>query len=72
MPTTGPIDVGALEPLTFTCPRCATEVSEVLYGPCTSCRVELRATQGGVAQELEATEYEPKMNVTPNAVALKD
>jgi hypothetical protein len=72
VPTTGPIDLGALEPLTFTCPRCATEVSEVLYGPCSSCRVELRATQGGVAHEVEAAEYEPKMNVTPNAVALKD
>jgi hypothetical protein len=47
-------------------------VSEVLYGPCTSCRAELRATQGGVAHELEATEYEPKMNVTPNAVAIKE
>jgi hypothetical protein len=47
-------------------------VSEVLYGPCTSCRAELRATQGNVAHELETNEYEPKMNVTPNAVALKD
>ena len=72
VPTTGPTDLGALEPITFTCPRCATEVSEVLYGPCSSCRAELRATQGNVAHEVEATEYEPKMNVTPNAVAMKE
>ena len=72
MPTTGPIDLAALEPLAFTCPRCEAEVSEPLYGPCTSCRVELRATQGNEAHEVEATDYEPKMNVTPNAVASKD
>jgi hypothetical protein len=47
-------------------------VSEVLYGPCTSCRAELRATVGGASHAVEAAEYEPKMNVTPNAVAIKD
>ena len=31
-----------------------------------------RATIGGDAREVDAVEYEPKMNVTPNAVALKD
>jgi hypothetical protein len=31
----------------------------------------LRATMGGDAKDL-TVEYEPKMNVTPNAVALKD
>jgi hypothetical protein len=72
VPTTGPIDLGALEPLAFTCPRCETDVSEPLYGPCTSCRAELRATLGGEGHAVEAADYEPKMNVTPNAVALKD
>jgi hypothetical protein len=72
VPTTGPIDLAALEPLAFTCPRCNAAVSEALYGPCSSCRADLRATQGGEAHEVEATDYEPKMNVTPNAVALKD
>jgi hypothetical protein len=67
-----PIDLSALEPLTFTCPRCASTVSEVLYGPCTACRTELRATLGSAAREVETADYEPKMNVTPNAVALKD
>ena len=58
--------------LAVCCPRCATEVSERFYGPCLSCRSELRAkfvTEGRVVQ---LAEYEPKMNVTPNAVALKD
>jgi hypothetical protein len=44
----------------------------VFYGPCTACRATLRAELGGEAREVEATEYVPKMNVTPNAVALKD
>jgi hypothetical protein len=59
-------------PLEFACPRCHHPVTEGFYGPCSSCRGELRATQGGDARVVEATAYEPKMNVTPNAVALKD
>ncbi len=70
-PVTGPdgegFDTGA-----FTCPRCETTVSEQFYGPCTSCRSELRAIYSGEARAVETTAYEPKMNVTPNAVALKD
>jgi hypothetical protein len=58
--------------LTFDCPRCSLEVTEAFYGPCTTCRGELRALLGGEAREVEAAAYEPKMNVTPNAVALKD
>ena len=56
----------------FTCPRCGTAVSEQFYGPCTSCRTELRAKYLGEGREVEVAEYVPKMNVTPNAVALKD
>ena len=55
----------------FACPRCGSQTDETYYGPCTSCRAELRATMGGDAKDL-TVEYEPKMNVTPNAVALKD
>ena len=55
----------------FACPRCGSQTHEKYYGPCTSCRAELRATMGGDAKDL-TVEYEPKMNVTPNAVALKD
>lgn len=56
----------------FTCPRCATEVTEEHYGPCVSCRTELRAKFAPQARQVEAEAYEPKMNVTPNAVATKD
>ncbi|MDQ3310561.1 MAG: hypothetical protein M3517_00375 [Actinomycetota bacterium] len=54
------------------CPRCGRVTSQPYYGPCERCRSELRAslTRQGVA--IEVAEYEPKMNVTPNAVAQKD
>ncbi len=59
--------------LLFTCPRCRTDAQEEFYGPCSDCRQVLRAEQGtdpvGTVTE---TAYEPKMNVTPNAVALKE
>ena len=58
--------------LSFTCPRCAGEVTARYYGPCPSCREELVATLGGDARTVELADYEPKMNVTPNAVATKD
>jgi hypothetical protein len=60
------------ELLTFDCPRCATSVTEPYYGPCSTCRTTLRALIGGEAREVEDVAYEPKMNVTPNAVALKE
>jgi hypothetical protein len=56
----------------FACPRCGTTVQEQFYGPCLSCRTELRSKFLGEARVVEVAEYEPKMNVTPNAVALKD
>ncbi|MDG2027535.1 MAG: hypothetical protein P8J50_10515 [Acidimicrobiales bacterium] len=57
----------------ITCPRCSTTTDAEYYGPCESCRGELRATMGADGEGVaEAVEYEPKMNVTPNAVALKD
>lgn len=62
-----------VEELAFTCPRCQTDVAEAFYGPCTACREQLRATLGAApGADVVAAEYEPKMNVTPNAVALKD
>jgi hypothetical protein len=57
---------------TFDCPRCGGAADEEFYGPCGSCRAELRATLGGEQHEVQAEEYVPKMNVTPNAVATKD
>ncbi len=61
-----------MELLEITCPRCATECEVQYYGPCESCRGQLKANLGGDAVEVTAAEYKPKMNVTPNAVALKD
>jgi len=60
------------EPLGFACPRCGQGVEQHFYGPCGTCRDVLRATVGADAREVAAAEYEPKMNVTPNAVATKD
>jgi hypothetical protein len=60
------------ELLSFVCPRCSGKVDEQFYGPCTSCRTELRAKFLGEGRVVELAEYVPKMNVTPNAVALKD
>ena len=39
---------------------------------CPDCRAGMRERLAGEAREVETTEYVPKMNVTPNAVALKD
>ncbi len=58
--------------LDITCPRCNTSVTERFYGPCESCRAELRATLSRAQTDVGVAEYEPKMNVTPNAVASKD
>jgi hypothetical protein len=42
------------------------------YGLCQGCRSELRAKYDATERDVEVAAYEPKMNVTPNAVALKD
>lgn len=60
------------EQLSFDCPRCGSAVSEAFYGPCLDCRVALREQYAGLEKDIEAAEYVPKMNVTPNAVALKE
>jgi hypothetical protein len=55
------------------CPRCGTPADVDYYGPCDTCRDGLRAEMTGSGGQVPtAAEYEPKMNVTPNAVALKD
>lgn len=56
----------------FACPRCGRSVNERFYGPCESCRSELRAKYVAEGRVVDVAEYEPKMNVTPNSVALKD
>ena len=62
--------------LAIDCPRCGRAVEQQFYGPCERCLGELRAIYQAAADSgamaAVAVEYEPKMNVTPNAVALKD
>lgn len=59
--------------MTFDCPRCGSAVDLELYGPCDTCRSDLRARFAGEARtDVVAEAYEPKMNVTPNAVAVKE
>ena len=59
-------------PLSFECPRCQATIDQRFAGPCETCLAELRAKFAATARDVEKTEYVPKMNVTPNAVALKD
>lgn len=54
------------------CPRCGGASDQVFYGPCPACREALRTRYGGEARQVDVGAYEPKMNVTPNAVATKD
>ncbi len=69
----GRVDPAAVvDELDFDCPRCGRAVTARFWGPCATCRDELRATVQGTAHEVETVAYEPKMNVTPNAVATKD
>ena len=57
----------------FTCPRCGIDADDEYYGPCASCRDQLRAVLRNDARYTDdGAGFEPKMNVTPNAVALKD
>jgi hypothetical protein len=54
------------------CPRCRRPVRQAYYGPCAACRAELVERFTGQARQVEVPEYEPKVNVTANAVALRD
>jgi NMD protein affecting ribosome stability and mRNA decay len=55
-----------------TCMRCGKPAQLRFAGPCPACVTELDAKFPGVAREVSAEEYVPKVNVTANAVALKD
>ena len=70
--TVVPLDQPPPEQLAFACPRCASPTSTRFYGPCPACVDQLRGSLGGDARDVAAPDYEPKMNVTPNAVATKD
>ncbi len=68
------VDMNAIDAdLAFACPRCGKATTERFFGPCQVCSAELREIVTGIADaNAVAAEYEPKMNVTPNAVAMKD
>lgn len=56
----------------FDCPRCgAKDVEAAYYGPCPTCRDALNQSFYKEPTAREESAYVPKMNVTPNAVALK-
>lgn len=59
-------------PMPVDCPRCRRAVEQAFYGPCETCLAELRLRYQAETSAVARVEYEPKMNVTPNAVALKD
>jgi hypothetical protein len=42
------------------------------YGLCSPCRAELHELFDREPRAIDVDEYVPKMNVTPNAVALKN
>jgi hypothetical protein len=54
------------------CPRCGQPADERFYGPCSTCRDALRTMFSATKRDVEVADYEPKMNVTPNAVATKE
>ncbi len=54
------------------CMRCGTATEMRFYGCCPECTDALYLKFPGVGRAVEAEAYEPKMNVTPNAVAVKD
>jgi hypothetical protein len=60
------------EALETTCMRCGNPATLRFAGPCPDCVAELTIRFPGVARAVEADEYVPKVNVTANAVALKD
>jgi len=66
------LNVDDYELVEMTCMRCGAETRLRFRGPCDACTAELHAKYDGEARAVEAAEYVPKMNVTPNAVALKD
>jgi hypothetical protein len=66
------LHVDDYELVEMACLRCGKPALMRFRGPCEACMTELDAKYQGLKRDVEAQEYVPKMNVTPNAVALKD
>ena len=56
----------------LTCPRCSEAFDGTYYGPCPTCRADLRTAMRRDATPTERAAFEPAMHVTPNAVAMKE
>lgn len=65
------VDAGDFPLEEMACMRCGQTFAMRFAGACPDCVEALRAAFAREAKAVDAT-YEPKMNVTPNAVALKD
>jgi hypothetical protein len=65
------IDPDAFPPEPTPCLRCGTDTMLRFAGPCPACVAVLREKFRAVGRAV-SDEYVPKLNVTPNAVALKD
>jgi hypothetical protein len=61
-----------LSPIEQECMRCRTREAMRFAGLCSACRTTLHERFAAEGRTIEVAAYEPKMNVTPNAVALKD
>lgn len=63
-----------MEMIPDVCPRCGgPQGAAEFYGVCERCSIDLRSLfDGSPRGDVSAAEYEPKMNVTPNAVASKE
>jgi hypothetical protein len=61
-----------LSPIDQECMRCNAREPMRFAGLCSACRSTLHDTFAAEGRTIEVAAYEPKMNVTPNAVALKD
>ena len=72
VPPVSPTTTPDLSPIDFDCLRCGAVEPMRFRGLCATCRDELHIKFSGEAREVETERYVPKMNVTPNAVALKD
>jgi hypothetical protein len=66
------LHVDDYELIEMDCMRCGKPARMRFRGVCDPCVAELDAKYQGIARAVEAEEYVPKMNVTPNAVAVKD
>ncbi len=67
--TDDPVD---LTPIDLACLRCGQVALMRFAGVCPTCRDELRAKFDIEPREIAVADYEPKRNVTPNAVAARD